>query len=307
VTRDEHDGRAPLAVGLGELIWDLLPTGRRLGGAPSNFAHHWRLLGGRAAVASRVGDDELGREARARLGRAGLIAEHVQIDAEHPTGTVGVEIGARGEARFRVNPNSAWDYLELSAGWARLASEADVVCFGTLGQRHERARETILGFLLLTRPSALRVFDVNLRHSFFTPAMLADSLALANAVKLNGEELAAAAAMLRLGASGERALCGELIERFGLRLVALTRGRRGSLLVSDGQAVEHEGGAVEVVDTIGCGDAFAAAVAYCHRAGLSLEAAGEVANRMGAWVATREGATPEADGQTMEWIRGGAL
>ena len=302
---DTDRAAARTLVGLGELIWDLLPGGRSLGGAPSNFAHHARLLGDRAVVASRVGDDELGREALSRLGRAGVAADYVQLDPEHPTGTVAVEIDGRGEARFTVNPNSAWDYIELSPGWAGLAREADAVCFGTLGQRHPRARATILHFLSLTRPRALRLFDVNLRHSFFTAEMLAASLRSASVVKFNRDELSAAAAMLGLRAAGEEELSLRFIESYGLDLVAVTRGAKGSLLVAEGRAVEHKGYDVRVVDTIGCGDAFAAGLAHSLLRGLPLEAAGEAANRMGAWVATRAGATPEAaPGAVEEVLRG---
>ncbi|HEX8335235.1 MAG TPA: PfkB family carbohydrate kinase, partial [Pyrinomonadaceae bacterium] len=116
-----------LVVGLGELIWDLFPEGRRLGGAPSNFAYVSHLLGGRSAVASRVGRDALGAEAVERLARAGLSVSFVQFDDEHPTGTVGVRIGEGGEPRFNVNENSAWDYLEWTPAWAALAERADVV------------------------------------------------------------------------------------------------------------------------------------------------------------------------------------
>ena len=293
----DSGGGAPLFVGLGELIWDMLPEGRRLGGAPSNFAYMARLLGNRSAVASRVGRDALGREARARLEAAGVSTAYVQVENVHPTGTVGVRIGERGEPAFTVNGNSAWDYLEWTESWEELAERADCVCFGTLGQREPRARETILRFLERVRPSALRVFDVNLRHSFFTPEMLARSLALASAAKLNADELRLAASMLDLQGDGERTFAEDLLARFGLDLVAVTRGERGSLLVSAEGASEHAGFRVEVADTIGSGDAFAAALAHCRLRGATLEVSNEVANRVGSWVATQPGATPEADAQ----------
>src|SRR5919112_107376 len=209
MTRTEHSdpaARPPLFVGLGELIWDMLPEGRRLGGAPTNFAYMARLLGNRSAVASRVGRDALGREARARLEAAGVSTEFIQIEDEHPTGTVGVRIGERGEPAFTVNGNSAWDYLEWTERWEGLAARADCVCFGTLGQREPRARETIVRFLERVRPAALRVFDVNLRHSFFTPEMLARSLALSSVAKLNVDELRLAASMLDLRGGDEKTL-----------------------------------------------------------------------------------------------------
>ena len=291
---------APLVVGLGELIWDMFPEGRRLGGAPSNFAYVSRLLGNAAAVASRVGRDALGREAHARLERAGLSTRYLQQDDAHPTGTVGVRIGAGGEPDFNVNENSAWDYLEWTPEWEELAARARVVCFGTLGQRRPEARETIERFLEATGADALRLFDVNLRHAFFTPEMLARSLRLSNVVKLNAEELSSAASMLRLRASGERETARELLKLFDLRLVAVTRGASGSLLVSREEADEHPGFRAErVADTIGCGDAFAAALAHCLRRGAPLSLSNEVANRVGSWLATHTGATPEADDETI--------
>lgn len=285
-----------LVVGLGELIWDMFPEGRRLGGAPSNFAYISRLLGNDAAVASRVGRDALGREAVERLERAGLTTNYLQRDDAHPTGTVGVRIGAGGEPNFNVNENSAWDYLEWTPEWGRLAASTAAVCFGTLGQRRPEARATIESFLKALHADALRLFDVNLRHSFFTPEMLTRSLRLSTVVKLNADELSAAGSMLDLGASGELETARALLELFELRLVAVTRGAAGSLLVSRDEANEHPGFRVEqVADTIGCGDAFAAALAHCLRRGAPLSLSNEIANRVGSWLATQPGATPETD------------
>jgi fructokinase len=290
-----------LAVGLGELIWDIFPEGRRLGGAPSNFAYISRLLGNEAAVASRVGRDALGAEALERLERAGLSTIYLQSDETHPTGTVGVRIGQGGEPHFNVNENSAWDYLEWTPQWEELAARTCVVCFGTLGQRRPEARATIERFLAATRPNALRLFDVNLRHSFFTPEMLARSLRLSTVVKLNAEELSTAASMLNLRASGEFETARELLKLFDLRLVAVTRGDAGSLLVSREELDEHPGFRAErVADTIGCGDAFAAALAHCLRRGAPLSLSNEIANRVGSWLATQTGATPEADPTIIE-------
>lgn len=292
-------------VGLGELIWDLLPGGRSMGGAPTNFAFQSKMLGNRAVVASRVGNDELGREALLTLERAGVEARYVQVDPEHPTGTVGVTIGERGEPRFTVNPNSAWDYLEMTPRLAELARQADAVCFGTLGQRHARARATILAFVRLTRPDALRLFDVNLRHSFFSVEMLVESLELASVVKFNSDELSIAADMLGLHASDDEQLSRRLIAQYGLDLVAITRGDKGSLLISESRRVEHKGYSVKVADTIGCGDAFAAALAHSILRRLPMEAASEAANRLGAWVATQSGATPATNPQVIEGVLGG--
>lgn len=290
---------SPIVVGLGELIWDFLPGGKQLGGAPANFAYISRLLGNDTVVASRVGDDELGLEAKARLAGLGISTKYLQSDWQHPTGTVRVRLDGQGEATFAVNENSAWDYLEWTSAWQELALKADVVCFGTLGQRAASARETILRFLEATRPCALRVFDVNLRHSFFNARLLEQSLRLATVVKLNQAELSVLARLLRLQTQTEEETARHLLAQFDLELIAVTRGKHGSLLVTVEGASEHRGVQVQVKDTIGAGDAFIAALAhyYLRRAPLALVS--EAANRMGAWVATQDGATPSVNAQVL--------
>jgi fructokinase len=294
----------PVAVGLGELIWDMLPGGRQLGGAPTNFACISRLLGNESVVASRIGDDALGRAAARRLSRLGVSTEHLQVDRAHPTGTVRVRLDERGEAIFAVNENSAWDYLEWTPRWEELARKADIICFGTLGQRVETARETIIRFLELTRPGALRVFDVNLRHSFFDAAMLERSLRLASIVKLNLDELHTLGRMLRLDANTEQAMALRLIDLYALELVAITRGEKGSLLVTADDAHDHPGIRVRVRDTIGAGDAFIATLAHYYLRRAPLARISEAANRAGAWVATQAGATPTLRRQTLTQILG---
>lgn len=291
---------APTIVGLGELIWDLLPDGKQLGGAPTNFAYISRLLGNQSIVASRIGTDELGREAVARLERLGISTEYLQLDATHPTGTVGVHVDATGEPHFSMNENSAWDYLQWTGDWEELAARTDALCFGTLGQRYQAGRETIIRFLKQTRPQALRLFDVNLRHSFFTAEMLRESLQLATIVKLNSEELTTAARMLQLEEDEEEALCKRLLDEFEIELVAVTRGAQGSLLVSAGETVNHPGFQVQVRDTIGAGDAFTATLAHCYLRHFPLKLASEAANRIGSWVATQAGATPAASPQFLD-------
>lgn len=294
--------RAPVVVGLGELIWDILPGGKQLGGAPTNFAYFSRLLGNESVVASRVGDDALGREASRLLSRLGVSTKYLQVDRTHPTGTVRVRLDERGEASFAMNENSAWDYLEWTDGWEELALKADVVCFGTLGQRAESARQTITRFLELTRPDALRVFDVNLRHSFFDAAMLEKFLRLASIVKLNLDELYTLGRMLECGANTEEGLATHLLNKFDLELVAITRGERGSLLVTGDGEYEHPGISVRVRDTIGAGDAFIATLVHYYLRRAPLADISENANRVAAWVATQEGATPALSPLTLEQI-----
>lgn len=294
----------PVVVGLGELIWDILPDGKQLGGAPTNFAYISRLLGNEAIVASRIGDDDLGREALGKLGRMGIVTRYLQLDKNHPTGTVGVQIDERGEPHFAVNEGSAWDYLEWTTRWEQLARRADAVCFGTLGQRHDQARTTIHSFLKLTRSDAVRVFDVNLRHSFFTPEMLSESLQLATIVKLNREELSTVAQMLRFDEKEEETLARRLIASFNIKLAVITRGEHGSLLVTQDAAATHPGFQVQVKDTIGAGDAFTAALLHYYLRGASLTLISEAANRIGAWVTTHTGATPEANTEMLNTVFG---
>ncbi len=294
-------------VGLGELIWDLLPGGKQLGGAPNNFAYISHLLGNRSIVASRIGNDQLGNEALCRLTRTGIVTDYLQVDEEHPTGTVGVRVDDRGEAHFSMNEDSAWDYLEWNSNWEELARSADVVGFGTMAQRQPGSRETILTFLENTRPEAVRIFDVNLRHAFFTPAMLSRSLELANIVKLNDDELARIAGMLGLESLRGEAFARAVIDKFNVHLVAITRAENGSELITLDRTINHNGINVNVKDTIGAGDAFAAALAHFYVRKAPLQVISEAANRLGSWVATETGATPECDRQRLEQILEGVL
>jgi fructokinase len=304
VTTWEHS--SPLVVGLGELIWDILPGGKQLGGAPTNFTYFSRLLGNESIIASRIGDDALGREASQLLSGLGVSTKYLQVDRKHPTGTVRVRLDERGEASFAMNENSAWDYLEWTAGWEELALRADVVCFGTLGQRASLSRQTITRFLELTRPDALRVFDVNLRHSFFDAAMLEKFLRLASIVKLNLAELYTLGRMLDFSANTEEGLATHLLNKFDLELVAITRGERGSLLMTEDEARAHPGIRTRVRDTIGAGDAFIATLVHYYLRRAPLAAISESANGVAAWVSTQEGATPALSPQTLDRILKGA-
>ncbi|MGA9994842.1 MAG: carbohydrate kinase [Pyrinomonadaceae bacterium] len=287
-------------VGLGELLWDILPGRRELGGAPTNFAYVCGLLGDVAVVASRVGTDELGRDAIGRLEQTGLTAEFLQVDDEHPTGTVLVKIDEGGQPSYTSRQDVAWDYLEWIGQWEELAGRADAVCFGTLAQRAAQSRSTIKKFLQAMRRDSLRLFDVNLRHSLLSAELLAESLELSTAVKLNDEEVPRVSEMLALGVSEEQAFAKRLMRDFNLRLVVITRGARGSLILSEDEIAEHSGFKVAVVDTIGAGDAFGAALVHYFLRRAPLAQISDRANRLGAWVATQAGATPAIKEGTLQ-------
>src|SRR5882762_10305917 len=176
-------------VGVGEVLWDLLPSGKQLGGAPANFAYMANVLGDRGVVASRVGADALGREARHAMDTLGITTCYVEEDSFRPTGTVEVRVDAAGQPEFTIAESVAWDALEWTPQWAELASKADVLCYGSLAQRAPASRATIRRFLEAAPLATLRVYDVNLRHTFFTRDVLHESLQLAHVVKLNDQEL----------------------------------------------------------------------------------------------------------------------
>jgi fructokinase len=296
---------ARMIVGLGEVLWDLLPQAKQLGGAPANFAYMSRLLGHRAIVASRVGRDTLGDELRKRLAELELDTSYLEIDENHPTGTVAVHLDEQGQPSYEITPDVAWDFLERTPEWRRLAAEADVICFGSLAQRSTKARETIRAFLRASRAEAIRIFDVNLRQKFFSAEILAESLRLGNVAKLNDAELPVVMGQLGLDHRDEKSSAERLRREFGLELVSITRGRKGSLLVRDGESDEHPGFAVGVVDLVGAGDAFTAALAHHLLSGSSLRVVNAAANLMGAWVASQPGATPAADPAVLKAVRSG--
>jgi len=279
-------------VGLGELLWDLLPSGKQLGGAPANFAYITNLLGDRGIPASRVGRDSLGDEALKKLAQLKLSNAFVQRDPTHATGTVKVEIDSSGQPRFDISEPVAWDFLEWIPSWQQLAKEADAVCFGSLAQRSAQSRSTIHNFLQATRPEAVRIFDVNLRQNFYSAQILADSLKLATIIKLNHEELPRIMHLLEHENSREKDSARRLLSSHDLKLVCVTRGSRGSLLISRDECSEHRGFKVKVADTVGAGDAFTAALIHGYLRGSSLAQINETANRVGAWVASQSGATP---------------
>jgi len=290
-------------VGLGELLWDVFPEGKKLGGAPANFAYVTSLLGDRGVVASRVGDDELGREAIACVKALGVETRHIQSDARHATGTVEVSVDLDGQAKFDIKEPVAWDFLEWTPEWQELAEECQAVCFGSLAQRSSGSRGTIHKFLGEIRDTATCVFDVNLRQSYYSAESLLESTQVADIVKLNHEELPIVAKLLDCASTDEISTAKSLQRKFRLSLVCVTRGSRGSLLVGEDSHVEHRGFEINVADTVGAGDAFTAALVHHFLGGASLGAISEAANQWGSWVASQVGATPVPDQARLVQLR----
>jgi fructokinase len=288
-------------LAVGEVLWDLLPSGKQLGGAPANFTYHCRSLGADARLVTRVGNDDLGREVLERFRLLGLPTGPVQVDPASPTGTVTVELAADGQPRYTIRDDVAWDRIAADEPTLASAAGADAVCFGSLAQRSEPARSAIRSMVSAARPDAIRLFDVNLRPPFVDRSVIEASLTLANALKLNDQELPELAAMFGLP-SGERESMAGLAGRFGLSLVALTRGAGGGLLLADGDWSDHPGRPVEVADTIGAGDSFAAALVVGRLAGRPLDEINRHANEVAAFVCSRPGGTPALP----DWLRGPA-
>jgi len=279
-------------VGLGEVLWDVLPEHTCLGGAPANFAYITTLMGDRGIVASRVGEDSRGIDALRRMEELGLDIEHVQTDREHATGTVQVQVDGQGQARFQIAGAVAWDFLEWTPDWQQLAEKADAVCFGSLAQRSAASQSTICSFLKATSPKTVKVFDVNLRQSYFSAETISKSMALADIVKVNDEELPKIMSLMKLPHKDERSSAQRLLAAYHLEMVCITRGGRGSVLVRGKECSEHRGFSVRVADTVGSGDAFTAGLLHEYLHGASLDLMNEVANLVGAWVASEVGAMP---------------
>src|SRR4051812_44314992 len=288
-------------VGLGEVLWDLLPGGACLGGAPTNFAYITTLMGDQGIVASRVGEDSRGIEALRRMEELGLDIDHVQTDRQHSTGVVNVKIDNDGIAQYEITRPVAWDCLEWSDDWRELAHSADAVCFGSLAQRSEESRATIREFLQATSAEALKVFDVNLRQSFFSKEILTESMQLADMVKLNDDELPKIMGLMNMAHRDELSSAKSLIRDFQLEVVCITRGSHGSLLVQGKDTSQHPGFRVRVADTVGSGDAFTAGLVHEYLHGAPLDLMNEVANLVGAWVASEVGAMPTPKRGALEY------
>ena len=275
-------------VGIGEILWDMLPSGKALGGAPANFAYHAGRLGAEGWTVSAVGDDALGHEIMDLVSEKKL---HTLIAVtDKPTGTVQVELDAAGVPSYNIMEDVAWDNIPFTAQMEDLAKRADAVCFGSLVQRMA-SRDSVLRFVKAMRADALKVFDINLRQHYYSKEVIEESLRLSDILKINDEEIRTVSDMFGLGAD-DAAACRALISAYGLKLVILTKGAAGSVVITPDEVIPQSVGHVDVVDTVGAGDAFTAAFTVAYLRGDSLADAQRLATETASYVCSRKGAMP---------------
>ena len=283
-------------AGLGELLWDVLPGGEVLGGAPANFCYHINSLGGRGVPISAVGADDRGIRALKVLQKKGVETDGITSIPDKPTGWVDAMVDGRGVATYSFPDDVAWDHLSLNAFSLSLQSSLHAVCFGTLAQRGAESRQAIYEYLDgLTASQAVRVFDINLRQNFYSQDILLESLKRTDILKLNDDELKVIRKLFTMTGSDVDVL-SEIRKKYNLSMIILTRGGMGSVLLTAEKVSEQPGIETTMQDTIGAGDSFTAAATIGYLQGRDLDEINELASRLAAYVCTQKGAMPDVPG-----------
>lgn len=270
----------------------MLPEGKKLGGAPANFAYHCSALGHKVRLVSKVGADELGSEILAAYRSLGLKTTFIGFDSIHPTGTVDVGIAEDGSPSYTINEDTAWDFLMILPSLQTWTSKCDVVCFGSLAMRSKYNRETLPQLLDSLPKQTLRVLDLNLREPYCQDEIIEFVLPLADILKLNEEEMLRLTQLLDIKKKTVKHQLAALQEKFGYKLIILTCGSEGSHLAAGEDYCFTPGRKVKIKDTVGAGDAFTAAAVTNFLSGKSLKENGESANRLASYVCTKSGGTP---------------
>ena len=281
-----------IVVGMGEALWDILPEGKKIGGAPANFAYHVSQFGLPSCVVSAVGNDSLGKEIVDNLTSKGL--NHHINEVPYPTGTVQVEIDQAGIPQYDIKENVAWDNIPYTASLRELAQNTRAFCFGSLAQRNVVSRETIQSYLdaMPQTDDTLVVFDVNLRQGFYSKEILCTSMQRCNILKINDEELVTVSRMFGYPGIDLQDKCWILLGMYNLRMLILTCGINGSYVFTPGHVSFQPTPSVEVADTVGAGDSFTAAFIASLLRGKSVAEAHKVAVETSAFVCTKNGAMP---------------
>jgi fructokinase len=303
------ESKVPRIVAAGELLWDLLPSGARLGGALANFAVFCARLGNLSVLVSSLGNDDYGNTARGMLAQPNLDLTQLQRSETHPTGTVQVTFSAGNQPSYLISPGVAWDFIEFTPGLVATVRAADAICFGTLPQRYEVSRSTIRSLVEAAPAGCVRVCDINIRIPDCSPEVLRWSVAHADIIKVSEEELPLTFSFLGgLGVPAEQ-LTAEtgarsLLANFpDCALVATTLGAEGSMVTTREGTFRHPGFPVKLVDTVGAGDAFTAGLLHAYLRGASPLVMAEIGNLCGSYVASQPGATPALSAELIASIR----
>lgn len=276
-------------VGIGEILWDMLPSGKALGGATANFAYHASRLGAEGWAVSAIGNDPFGQEILDLVRQKNL--NTILEMTSKPTGTVQVSLDSSGVPTYNITEDVAWDNIPFTGEMKALAQKADAICFGSLAQRMN-SRASILKFIESARPETLKIFDINLRQHYFSKNVIEESLRLADILKINDEEIKTVAALFNFDGDDIK-VCRSLIDNYDLKLVILTKGADGSEIITSGEVIPQEAGETEIIDTVGAGDSFTAAFTVAYLRGKTLQDAQKLASDTAAYVCSHKGAMPE--------------
>lgn len=279
-------------IGIGEALWDVLPEGKKIGGAPANFAYIVSQFGLRSVAVSALGNDALGKELQANLDEKKL--EYILPVVPFPTGTVQVSLNAEGIPVYEIKENVAWDNIPFTEEFERLAQSVRAVCFGSLAQRNGVSHDTINRFLdaIPDEEGIYKIFDINLRQHFYTPELLNESMMKCNILKINDEELEVIKKLFGYSDTDAEATCRKLQETYGLKILILTCGTNGSYVFAESHPSFIPTPKVEVADTVGAGDSFTAAFVAALLNGTSVAQAHKLAVAVSAYVCTQHGAMP---------------
>lgn len=289
-----------IVVGLGEILWDVFPERKVLGGAPANFAYHASQFGFNGYAVSAIGDDLLGKEILTSLEEKGL--NYLLEKTDYPTGTVQVTLNKAGVPQYEICENVAWDNIPFTARTENLAKNTQTVCFGSLAQRNSVSRETIRKFISAMPDDSLKIFDINLRLNFYSKEIIHESLEMSNMMKINDEEVIKVANLY--GWKGdEQEICGRLLEDYKLDILVLTKGTDGSFVFTPRQTSYQPTPKVHVADTVGAGDSFTAAFVAAYLHGERIEDAHQLAVEVSAYVCLQHGAMPKLADSYLELFR----
>lgn len=280
-----------LVVGLGEVLWDMLPEGRKIGGAPVNFAYHAGQFGIDTMTVSAIGNDKLGEDTIAEMN--GKHLNHIFPSVPYPTGSVQVSLDEKGVPAYDIKENVAWDNIPFTNEIESVARSCRAVCFGSLAQRNAVSRNTIRKFIESTPSGCIRIFDINLRQNFYTSNVIRDSLELCNILKINDEEIMLVSRMFNYDSSNIENVCRTIMEDFSLEMVILTCGTKGSYIFTKGGVSFMPTPKVNVADTVGAGDSFTGSFCAAILRGLPVAEAHKKAVEVSAYVCTQNGAMPE--------------